>query len=165
MTKLQIVLFRDGSPGHEKQSMGILNALRQYVEFDTHEIPVEQKGILNNIFGYYKYIFNLTTPPVNKNVKPDLIIGTGSHTHIPLLSCKKKFGGYAVTCMSPTTFLRKKFDLCFVPVHDRIVLKPNIVQTTGPPNIAKNKGEIIPSTVFSATVSTVALLIPLSSKS
>lgn len=138
MTKLQIVLFRDGRPGHEKQSMGILHALQHYVELDIHEIPVEQKGILNNFYDYFKYIFYLSTPPVNKQVEPDLVIGTGSRTHIPILSCKRKFGGYAVTCMSPAAFLRSKFDLCFVPVHDRIVAKSNIVQTTGPPNIAEN---------------------------
>lgn len=138
MTKLQIVLFRDGRPGHEKQSMGILHALRRYVDLDIHEILVEEKGLLKNIFDHFKSIFCLSPPPVNKQNKPDLIIGTGSRTHIPILSCKRKFGGYAITCMSPAAFLRNKFDLCFVPVHDRIVLKPNIVMTTGPPNMAKN---------------------------
>ena len=41
--------------------------------------------------------------------------------------------------MSPTSILRSRFDLCFVPIHDRIALKPNIEPTIGPPNMAENR--------------------------
>jgi mitochondrial fission protein ELM1 len=138
MKTLQIVLFRDGRPGHEKQSMGIVQSLRHFVEVEVVEVSVKTQGFIFDIFNHVKYFCNLDTPGIT-NIKPDLIIGTGSRTHIPILSCKRKFGGYGVTCMSPSTLIRNKFDLCFVPIHDRIDTGPNILQTIGPPNIAGNK--------------------------
>ncbi len=138
MTKLHIVLFRDGRPGHEKQSNGILKALRHYVELDVQEISVSQKGFIGGVFDHFRFILNLPYPG-NVTIRPDMLIGTGSHTHIPILTCKRKFGGYAVTCMSPAGHIRNKFDLCFVPMHDRIPVVQNIFETIGPPNIAENK--------------------------
>ncbi len=138
MKTLKIVLFLDGRPGHEKQSVGIVHSLRHFVTIDVLEVVVRQQGLFNDILNHVKYFCNLDSSTV-KNVKPDLIIGTGSRTHIPILSCRKKFGGYGVTCMSPAVFIRNKFDLCFVPIHDQIRSKSNIVQTIGPPNIAANR--------------------------
>jgi len=138
MTKLNIVLFKDGRPGHEKQSNGILKALGHYVEIDVQEVSVGQRGFLGDFFDHCRLFLNPALPAaVDK--KPDLLIGTGSHTHVPILSCKSTRGGYAVTCMAPAAHLRSRFDLCFVPLHDRIAARQNIVETIGPPNIAENK--------------------------
>jgi mitochondrial fission protein ELM1 len=141
LTTLKTVFFRDGRPGHEKQSQGILRALNRYVGLDIHEVSLEANSRLNNLFAYIIYFspFFSTSRYLPKN--PDILIGSGSGTHIPLLSCKKKYGGYALTCMSPSAVIRSRFDLCFVPVHDRLTPAENIVQTIGPPNIAENRNE------------------------
>ena len=136
---LQAVLFRDGRPGHEKQSQGILQALNHYIDLHLHEVVVDEKTRLNWVFDYLFFFLGYFNRSRNLLFKPDLLIGSGSRTHIPLLSCKKKHGGYAITCMTPSGSLLRYFDLCFVPIHDRVQNKSNIVETIGPPNIAKNR--------------------------
>jgi len=46
-----------------------------------------------------------------------------------------------VTCMTPDVLLRKKFDLCFVPVHDEPAAEDNIFITVGPPNTLRYVGK------------------------
>ena len=67
----------------------------------------------------------------------DLLIGTGSHTHIPMLSCKRHSDALCVTCMAPSRILLGRFDLCFIPQHDGISAGNNIVITVGPPNCSE----------------------------
>lgn len=69
----------------------------------------------------------------------DLVLGAGSRTHLPLLLFKKQYGVPAVVCMSPPFFLRKRFDLCFVPEHDGLLEGGNIIHTIGAPNCSRNK--------------------------
>jgi mitochondrial fission protein ELM1 len=91
------------------------------------------------------YFFSFLPPRrADSNAPPvDLIIGTGSHTHIPMLLAKKlqsRRSGRQVrviTCMTPESLLQNKFDLCFVPVHDEPAVKDNIFITVGPPNALK----------------------------
>ncbi len=139
MKTLNAVLFRDGRPGHEKQSQGIVQALSHYVDLHIHTVRVEEKRWLRSALDYLSFFLNCADSSCHLPLKPDIIIGSGSRTHIPLLCCKKKYGGYAVTCMSPAFFVRSRFDLCFVPIHDRIGIKPNIEQTIGPPNMSRNR--------------------------
>ncbi len=141
MTTLKTVFFRDGRPGHEKQSQGILRALSRYVELDIHDVKLKSSGRLTSLLAYFTYFLPFYRFSHYLPENPDILIGSGSRTHLPLLSCKKKYGGYALTCMSPSAALRNRFDLCFVPVHDRLAPAENIVQTIGPPNIAANRNE------------------------
>jgi hypothetical protein len=53
-----------------------------------------------------------------------------------MLKMKQVTGAPAVTCMTPASYLRYLFDLCFVPYHDGIAAGGNIMITTGPPNCA-----------------------------
>ncbi|MCP3928652.1 MAG: hypothetical protein GY705_06075, partial [Bacteroidetes bacterium] len=64
----------------------------------------------------------------------DLIIGTGTTTHLPMLCCNRQYKIPAITCMTPSRLLMSKFDLCFVPQHDGIPSGGNIFATIGPPN-------------------------------
>jgi mitochondrial fission protein ELM1 len=50
-----------------------------------------------------------------------------------MLLLKKDCGGKVVTCMSPDFLLLNKMDLCFVPGHDRVKPRDNILFTSGPP--------------------------------
>ena len=137
MKLVKVVLFLDGRPGHEKQSRGIVNALERYVTLETHEVVVSQKNNLQRLIEYVGYFLFLNSSP-ELSVRPDLIIGTGSRTHIPALSYKRKWGGRAITCMAPLPLIRSSFDLCFIPFHDSIAAHKNVVQTIGPPNLAQS---------------------------
>ena len=135
MKLVKVVLFLDGRPGHEKQSRGIVHALERYLALETHEVVVSDKNKLQRLIEYIGYFLYLSSSP-GLSVRPDLIIGTGSRTHIPALLYKRSWGGRAITCMSPPLLIRSRFDLCFIPFHDNIPASKNVVQTIGPPNLA-----------------------------
>jgi len=149
MMPLKIKVFLDGRTGHEKQTLGIVNALSNLtsltVEYKKVK-PILSTRIKNIFFYLYYRMFNKEKYTEHF----DIIIGTGSYTHIPMLIERKKYDAKAVTCMTPELFLINKFDLCFIPQHDNPKLKKNIFITTGTPNSSfytnnknKNKGIII----------------------
>jgi len=135
MQTLKIALFRDGRPGHEKQSLGIVAALRRYVEVDLTEFELQRKSVVAQITAHLRYLLRLEGNPY-RDVSADLVIGTGSQTHIPVLVTARSCRCRAVTCMTPPGHLRQRFDLCCVPMHDRVTERDNIFRTIGPPNIA-----------------------------
>lgn len=139
MTKiLKTAVFYDDRIGHQKQTDGILNALSQLTTIDI----VFKKVIvpswitsISNFFLFFRCIFQTK----NKH-DIDLIIGTGSHLHIPMLYLKRKTGAFLVSSMSPDLpFVGSFMDLSFIPVHDGIEAKDNIFNTIGPPNLSRNK--------------------------
>lgn len=69
---------------------------------------------------------------------PDIVIGTGSHTHATVIRMSIPHDSKKIICMSPPTGLGFLFDLCFIPEHDQIPPKNNDFFTTGPPNLSKN---------------------------
>lgn len=69
---------------------------------------------------------------------PDLVIGTGSHTHAAVVKMGKSYGAKKIICMSPPAGFGFLFDLCFVPEHDRLPPRPNFFLTIGPPNLANH---------------------------
>ena len=136
MSKLRTVLFRDGRPGHEKQSFGIISALRQYADLEVSEITVKPAALPRRML--YWLLFYLAPHRLSsKDMKADLLLGTGSSTHLHLLALKKIIGAKAVVCMKPSTLLVDHFDLCFVPFHDRMNPRENIFETIGPPNLSR----------------------------
>ncbi|MBW1636292.1 MAG: mitochondrial fission ELM1 family protein [Deltaproteobacteria bacterium] len=139
---MHIVCFLDGRPGHEKQTYGIVRALEKKVNLRLTEIKVSRRPVWQSFFGLIR--LNLPWPAdfhYNEiTTKPDLVLGTGSSTHLAILGCKKQYKIPAVTCMTPDFFFRSRFDLCFVPAHDGLKQKQkNIFTTVGPPNCSKNK--------------------------
>jgi mitochondrial fission protein ELM1 len=144
MQLLRVTLFSDGRPGHEKQSLGILEALQRYCTVDLDRLTIAPGSLLNDISDHLGYIFRSGRRP-NSEGRKDLLIGTGSRTHLPMLSSKRISSARAVTCMTPMVLLRKDFDLCFVPMHDKIRDAKNIFRTIGPPNIAMPSSSSDPS--------------------
>lgn len=141
MTPLKVVAYFDGRIGHEKQTNGVLNALLQRTPIDIEKrnaVPSFQSAITN----WGRYLSAALIPATKRGQEGhiDLIAGTGSHVHIPMLLLKKRQGGRAVTCMTPDPLLRNGMDLCFVPVHDQIQPGRNIFITIGPPGISTDKG-------------------------
>ena len=103
---------------------------------------VVEPSAVNTIKNWTSYLFSSLLPPAcHKNEQPvDLIIGTGTHTHLPMLLYKKCFqksvsaGPRIVTCMTPDPMLLNQFDLCCIPRHDTPAQMENVFVTLGVPN-------------------------------
>jgi len=138
---LSVVALLDGRPGHEKQTMGILQALEDRVPVCIRRIKVAPFSLFTALSQNCRLYLpggGASCPQVEG---ADLLIGTGNSTHLPMLLYKKKYGIPALICMSPALHLRNRFDLCFVPEHDGIGEAHNIMLTVGAPNNSKNKGQ------------------------
>jgi mitochondrial fission protein ELM1 len=136
-TELRVLVVRDGRPGHEKQSLGLVAALEREYCVRRWEVRVKP--------GYKAIIqsFSLLVGPLPRELArftPDLILGTGSHTHFPILALKRRLGGRTVVCMSPMRCIRNQFDLCCIPRHDGVAEKKNILLTDGPPGVNSDQG-------------------------
>lgn len=130
---MKVTVFLEGSPGHEKQSLSILEAMQEMTDLDVEKIHLKKMSPLKRIVSTLGY-FNPAVDRCEFDVsESDVLLGTGSSTHIPLLSCKKKYNIPAVTCMAPDLLFRKHFDLCCIPRHDGVKEAPNILFTEGPP--------------------------------
>jgi hypothetical protein len=141
MKPLSIIAYFDGRLGHEKQTHGILQALAQISATNVvhKKVPVSRASYCKNWAAYL--LSSLRSLQGEKFSSPvDLIIGTGTHTHTPILlekDLRAKFSGEkvrTVTCMSPDRLLLHKFDLCCIPVHDDPPPRENVFVTLGPPN-------------------------------
>ena len=133
---MRITAFFDGRPGHEKQTRAILQGLQKSREVKVQEIHLKRSSLPARLTAYLR--LNLL-PDGGCRYRLDssqLLLGTGTTTHLPLLSCKKKYALPAVVCMAPDLYLRSRFDLCFVPRHDGLRERANIFLTDGPPVLA-----------------------------
>tara|TARA_A100001037_G_scaffold177246_2_gene158911 strand:- start:69 stop:977 length:909 start_codon:yes stop_codon:yes gene_type:complete len=118
--------FLDGKPGHDNQSTGLVNALRELRAINVHVIDVTERHTLWGLL----LLLHASYPGTAKLPTPKLLIGAGHNTHAPLLSARRGRGGHAIVLMKPslpTTW----FDLCVVPAHDTPISKPNLLITQG----------------------------------
>jgi uncharacterized protein len=131
---LSVVAYMDGRPGHIKQTRAVLEALKILAPLSirTHTLPPVggwRRLVLGlKAFAGYEKSFTGSAP---RDV--DLIIGTGSTTHLPMIALKMHCQAKLVTCMMPDPLLRRWFDLCLVPRHDQPPVRENIFTTFGPP--------------------------------
>ncbi len=138
---LRVVAIFDGRLGHEKQTLGIIQALQKQIPVELTEIKVKRGSVAMSILDTMRLFL-----PGKGNAHPalsraDLLIGTGTQTHLHLLLYKKGSTTPVCTCMTPAHHLRKFFNLCFIPKHDGVPLQPHIVHTIGAPNNCTNKQE------------------------
>jgi mitochondrial fission protein ELM1 len=149
MKPLSIVAYFDGRLGHEKQTRGILQALDELTATNVvhKKVFISPSSYLKN-WAAYCFSFLLPNRAENKPQAVDLFIGTGTHTHIPMLLDKKSRSGRSgqqqvrvVTCMTPDVLLRHKFDLCCIPRHDEPAADTNVFVTLGPPTTVKYEGK------------------------
>jgi mitochondrial fission protein ELM1 len=139
MKPLKVVCYSDGRPGHEKQSRSVLVALKALTPLSvTMQTLAETAGIKRAIQGIKGLLG--TGNQFGASLLPaiDLIIGTGSTTHLPMVGLKLRSGARTVTCMAPDPWLRPWFDLCLVPRHDRPPAGSRYFPTMGPPCLALN---------------------------
>ncbi len=134
---MKIAVFLDGRPGHEKQSLGIVKELGKCTRITTREIQVPKIRFWQQVIDYLRYLFGDYGPFFGNLSGYDLLIGTGTATHLPMLFSKAKYHVPVITCMTPFPILRKSFDLCCVPQHDGVKDDLNIFQTVGPPNCSE----------------------------
>ena len=126
MSRIVLWVFSDGRKGHEKQTTGLAQALD-----DLATCGIEVHRVLTGT-----PIKTLKQLPL-----PDLIIGAGHATHLPMLVSKLLFDARCIVLMKPslpTIF----FDLVLVPHHDACTNFGNVHTTTGVlcpiPNVQPN---------------------------
>jgi len=117
--------FIDGKPGHEKQSLGLCMALAKLRDVNCHEIKVGDSGFKNLL----DYCLGRSKKGIDFP-RPDMLVGAGHRTHLPMLAAKRAYGGKSIVLMKPSLpyFL---FDLCLVPEHDNPPERANIIPTIG----------------------------------
>ncbi len=136
---LRIAVFLDGRPGHEKQTLGIVKALEQNYSLIIEKINVSKPSLSSHLYSLLYFLVGKTATKNFQHLREfDLLIGTGTHTHLPMLFCKRAYNIPVITCMSPAFYLASHFDLIFSPFHDKAQESDNRVITTGPPNTNKN---------------------------
>lgn len=128
-TKRNIVIWRfsDGRAGHDSQSNGLIEALKDRVDCECHEVNAPLS------FSSYCYGLLKKLPAVSHLPDPDLLVGAGHTCHFPMLLSRHVRGGQALVLMKPSLPTRL-FDLCLIPAHDSFKPGPNVVATEGPLN-------------------------------
>jgi hypothetical protein len=139
---MRVIALLDGRPGHEKQTRGILGELAALVDLEVTEITIRRKNLPEMVFDLAGLIAGIEPSFMQEEYRgADLLVGTGSQTHVPMLRLKKSLEIPAITCMLPAPYLRAMFDLCFVPLHDGKIAGGNIFTTIGPANCSRPRGE------------------------
>jgi len=115
--------FVDGKPGHENQSLGLVEAMARLTDVRVHDIPVRRGA--SSLLGWMR---GRCAAPSGEN--PDYLIGAGHATHLPMLACRRAAGGRIVALMKPSLPLRW-FDLCIVPEHDQVPASNRVLVSQG----------------------------------
>ena len=134
---MKIWWFKDSKIGHEKQVHAILDNLALTQSLDIDEIFVTNPVWLE-LFLYF-----LKIKP-KKNSIPDIIIGAGSKTTIPMLRYKTNNKTKVISVMKPQ-FYESKFDLIFAPRHDFTKVPDNVFTYIGSLskiNLSKNLEDV-----------------------
>ncbi len=133
--ELSIWRFCDGRPGHDSQSRGLVAALLRRTAGRSYDIAVSPKStsLWKRLFGGFPVRADL--PP------PDLLIGAGHATHLPMLHARRRGGGKIVVLMRPSLPLGC-FDYCFIPEHDAPPRRDNVFPTCGALNGIRPAGRL-----------------------
>ena len=116
--------FIDGKPGHENQTAGLAQALRMLRPADVHDIEAPGSLAAAGAGLVWWFPWGDTLPD------PDLLLGAGHATHVPLLAARRARGGRAVLLMQPSLPCAW-FDLCAIPLHDAPRPAENVFITHG----------------------------------
>ena len=124
-TRLLVVWrFADGIRGHENQSDGLIAALAERTPVSVHNVPTPRNGRLKTLWR------SLLGRDIRALPNPDLLIGTGNATHLPMLAARRRRGGRAVVLMRPGLPM-SWFDLVIAPRHDQLPPRENLLSTRG----------------------------------
>lgn len=127
-SKAPIVIwqFVDGKPGHQNQTLGLIGALGRLHNIDVHVLPLDGISRISNALAWLcgRFTDGRHAPD------PDLIVGAGAATHLPMLAAKRARGGRTIVLMKPSLPL-SCFDLCLIPEHDESPARANVINTRG----------------------------------
>ena len=100
----------DGKPGHENQSLGLIEAIGRVRACEHHRIDISDA---RNFWSRWKSARKQAEalPPA------DLIIGAGHATHFALW-CLRRFSGAKTVLLMKPSLPMGFFDLCIAPRHD-----------------------------------------------
>ena len=115
---MRIWWFKDSKIGHEKQVRAILDNLECSEDFILEEISS------NNPIWLELLLYMLKIRPKIDSI-PDVIIGAGSKTNIPMLRHKLHKKTKVISVMKPQ-FFQKRFDLILAPRHDFLAIPENV---------------------------------------
>lgn len=116
--------FYDGKPGHDRQSLGLVQALADATAVETFEFDVHEQRNSFVQFLTGRLRFGEQAPA------PHLILGAGRRCQWPMLASKRVRGGATVYLMKPQ-LPTSCFDVCVIPRHDRPNPSPQIIVTDG----------------------------------
>jgi len=121
-----LVVWRllDGKPGHEHQSLGLVNAMQQRLAVQVVDIAVGRSG------AGWLYLAAGVWPAGKQLPKPDMIVGAGHATHGHMLAAKRAYGGKTV-CMMQPSLPAELFDVCLIPEHDQYRGFSSFIETRG----------------------------------
>ncbi len=116
--------FSDGRPGHDNQSLGLVEALGRCLSVEVHTVSVPEHAATWRDLISSRYAAGARLPD------PWLLVGAGRRTHLPLLAARRARRGRSVVIMRPA-LPRDLFDLCIIPDHDRPAAAPNVLVSRG----------------------------------
>jgi mitochondrial fission protein ELM1 len=121
-----LVVWRllDGKPGHEHQSLGLVNAMQQRLAVQVVDVAVGSSG------AGWLYLAAGVWPAGKQLPKPDMIVGAGHATHGHMLAAKRAYGGKTV-CMMQPSLPAELFDVCLIPEHDQYRGFSSFIETRG----------------------------------
>lgn len=121
---IQIWLLGDGRAGHLNQSLGLAEAIGRKTPTEVQQITVPTGSPLHRIRALSRLVRKLPAP--------DLLLGTGHRTHLPMIWLCRKTKARTVVLMRPT-LPTGLFDLCLIPRHDLTHADPpaNVISTIG----------------------------------
>ena len=123
--------FDDGLRGHENQTAGLVEALARRTEIRTHLIAVPRGAA--QLRTAWRIFLKRDLRDLSD---PDLLVGAGQATHLPLMAARRARGGRLVVVMTPSLPV-SWFDLLICPNHDRIPGSANVIVTRGALNRAR----------------------------
>jgi mitochondrial fission protein ELM1 len=116
--------FSDGRPGHDNQSLGLVEALGRRLPVEVHTVPVPGWAVT------WGDLIGGRCTPGERLPDPWLLVGAGRRTHLPLLAARRARRGRAVVLMRPAV-PRSLYDLCIIPDHDRPTAAANVLVSRG----------------------------------
>ena len=120
---LTVWRFCDGKPGHDNQSLGLVEALASLTRVQVIPIRLPASRV-RRILQLLRHAGHRALPA------PDLIVGAGHATHLPMLLARQLRAGKVVALMKPSLPL-SWFDMSVVPRHDGIPEDCDVFVTEG----------------------------------
>lgn len=106
---MQVWVLSDGKAGHENQSLGLAEAIARRTGAGIRRVALPHGPVWHRVAA--------AVSATRDAQRPDLILGAGHATHVPLWWLARRNRAMSVVLMKPSLPLGL-FDLCVAPQHD-----------------------------------------------